>query len=395
MPDSAHARYREHLEALQSDETLLVAVNAAAAEWGWSDCGGWSRTYGRFEPDGQPYARIVFSARGNPAALCRVEVFDEPSRELQDSRLFDARPAGWMRVLPFIDDPCLPTLAGVLAVSGDTQVVRYRPFRRCTLRVSTDRGTLFAKVYPDERGARIYAESLRLHAAVRRGDLAFRVARSHRWDPVRMTLWQQALGGISLESPLAEAVAPRLARQVGEALGSLATSSVRPSEIFDASAQQTRTARYCARLSEIVPAMSQKAAALLQQLSFLSARRPLVPLAPIHGAAHPKQWLFDGATLGLVDFDRFSWGDPELDLATFVTAIEFEQGPQRAEELMAHAVRGFEAVARPMDLERLAAYRLHKHVAKAYRAAVALHPESDGKAIRILEETERRFLRAA
>ena len=210
-----------------------------------------------------------------------------------------------------------------------------------------------------------------------------------------MTLWQEALSGISLTRPLAGAAAPRLARQIGEALGSLAASSVRPSEIFDASTQQTRTARYCARLSEIVPGISERSAALLQQLSSLSACRPSMPLAPIHGAAHPKQWLFDGATLGLVDFDRLYWGEPELDLATFVTAIEFEDGPERAEELMTQAVGGFEAVARPVDLQRLAAYRLHKHVAKAYRAAVDLHARGDRKVVRILEETERRFRRAA
>src|SRR5688500_5328838 len=79
MSDSAHARYRERLEALTSDEVVLAAVNAAAvewsSEWGWDHRGRWTRTYGRFDPDGQPYALIVFSSRDNPAALCRVEVF--------------------------------------------------------------------------------------------------------------------------------------------------------------------------------------------------------------------------------------------------------------------------------------------------------------------------------
>jgi hypothetical protein len=395
MSDSGHRRYRERLEALQSDELVLVAVNVAAAEWGWDGCGQWTRTYGRFEPDGQPYALIVLSNTENTAALCRVEVFDQPPREVQGCRLFQARPAGWMRVSPFTTDPSLPTLDAVLAASADIAVVRYRPSRRCTLRVTTDTGTLFAKVYPDARGARVYNESLLLQEAVCRGDLHFRVARSERWDPVRMTLWQEPLSGISLTRPLAGAAAGRLARQLGEALGSLSASAVRPSEIFDASAQQARTARYSTRLREIVPGISRRADALLQQLSFLHARRPSLPLAPIHGAAHPKQWLFDGATLGLVDFDRLSWGEPELDVATLVTAVEFDEGPKRAEEVTEQAVQGFEAVARSMDVERLAAYRLHKHVAKAYRAAVAIHPEGDAKVMRILEETERRFPRAA
>ena len=398
MSDSAHARYRERLEALRSGEVVLAAVNAAAVEWSgeWDPdhCGRWIRTYGRFDPDGQPYALLVFSSRDNPAALCRVEVFDERSRDVQ-GRLFDAGPAGWIRVSPFTTDPCLPTLHAVLALSADIAVIRYRPFRRCTLRVSTDTRTSFAKVYPDARGQRIYDESLLLEDAVGRRELRFRVARSERWDSSRMTLWQETLSGNSLPRPLLGAAAPRLARQIGEALGSLTVSSVRPREIFDASAQQARTARYCARLSAIAPGISPMTTALLQQLSLLSARRPSMPLAPIHGAAHPKQWLVDGTTLGLVDFDRLSWGEPELDLATFVTALEFDEGAYRADELIAEAVSGFEAVARPVDLTRLHVYRLHKHVAKAYRAAVDLHPHGDRKMMRILEEAERRLVKAA
>jgi Phosphotransferase enzyme family len=393
MPDSAHARYRERLEALQSDERLLAGVNATVATWGWDQRGRWTRTYGRFDPGNQPYALIVFSSADNPAALCRVEVFDEPSRDPQE-QLIETGPAEWIRVSPFTTDPCLPTLDAVLAGSADVAVVRYRPFRRCTLRVSTEGHTVFAKVYPDARGQRIYDESRLLQEAAGRGELRFRVARSKRWDAVQMTLWQETLSGIPLPRRLVGAAAPRFARQIGEAIGSLAVSSVRPSEIFDAGAQQARTARYCARLTAIAPDISPKVTALLQQLSCLSERQAPMPLAPIHGAAHPKQWLFDGATLGLVDFDRLSWGEPELDLATFATAIEFEEGPERGEALIAHAVSGFEAVSRPVDLARLDAYRLHKHVAKAYRAAVDLHPHGDRKMMRILEEAERRFVGA-
>ena len=36
---------------------------------------------------------------------------------------------------------------------------------------------------------------------------------------------------------------------------------------------------------------------------------------PVHGAPHQHQWLADGQRLGLIDFDRFALGDPELDLA--------------------------------------------------------------------------------
>ena len=48
---------------------------------------------------------------------------------------------------------------------------------------------------------------------------------------------------------------------------------------------------------------------------------------PIHGDLAAGQWVFDGSRLGLIDFDDFASGDSELDVATFLAELEFEDRP--------------------------------------------------------------------
>ena len=210
------------------------------------------------------------------------------------------------------------------------------------------------------------------------------------------TLWQEAVEGVSLPSALTTETCSRLASQVGRALASLSRSSVRPRATFDAEAQQLRTRHYVDGLRHAVPAATSVAEALLAHAIEVASQVDAKPLRPVHGAPHPKQWLLthDGY-LGLVDFDRFSLGEPELDVATFVAAFDFDGDARTAERVAAQCQLAFESVAGRLDARRLAAYRLHKHLAKAYRAARAVHPDGDAKALRILAAAARRMGREA
>ena len=74
-------------------------------------------------------------------------------------------------------------------------MVRYRPYRRCTLRVE-DRGTVrFAKVFADNRGQRIHAAGLALWALGRTGELPFAVPRPTTYSPRTRTAWQEEVAG--------------------------------------------------------------------------------------------------------------------------------------------------------------------------------------------------------
>src|SRR5688572_26993016 len=135
MIDSAHARYRERLAALAGDALPLAAIEAAEARRGAGPPRGWARTYGRFEPDSAPYVTLLFETIDAPQQIARVDVFERcPAAEGHAETVLHDTTAGWLRVTPFPLDPALPTLPAVLDGPGRPTVVRYRPYRRCTLR---------------------------------------------------------------------------------------------------------------------------------------------------------------------------------------------------------------------------------------------------------------------
>ncbi|MDQ3475668.1 MAG: hypothetical protein M3492_04810 [Actinomycetota bacterium] len=63
---------------------------------------------------------------------------------------------GVLHVRAFPDDPQLPMLATVVAGSPQVRVVRYRPRERCTLRIGSDAGTSWVKVFAGMEGQPIH-----------------------------------------------------------------------------------------------------------------------------------------------------------------------------------------------------------------------------------------------
>jgi hypothetical protein len=94
------------------------------------------------------------------------------------------------------------------------------------------------------------------------------------------------------------------------------------------------------------------------------------------------QWLVDGSgRLGLVDFDRYALGEPELDVATFLVELETES-PRAVgmAELAAAIDAGFRAAGARLDPDRLALWTAHKRLAKVARTAAALRPDAAARA---------------
>ena len=106
----------------------------------------------------------------------------------------------------------------------------------------------------------------------------------------------------------------------------------------------------------------------------------------MHGALHVAQWLATGESrLGLLDFDCFALGDRELDAGTFVADLD-ALNPERfpVETLREAFLDGYAAVAGALDLSLLEAYRTHKRLAKALKAARDVRPDGDRRAARRL-----------
>ena len=350
-----------------------------------SHTGVWVRTYGRFHPDADPFGTLLFERPATahaPQSIALVTVHT-------DADLRADVAAGWQSfgsvalcVRFFPDDEAMPSIATVLASARAATVVRYRPLRRCTIRVEQPDGARYAKVFPDVTGARIHADALHLQAMAVRGELGFDVAAPVRWDEETRTLWQHAVPGVPAAPQLFGTDGAAMARRMGAAAASLVRSRVRPTERFDASAQINRTRRYAAELTRRVPALGDEIDRLLDRLGRLPAGAT-PGLRPIHGAPHPHQWLVHEDRLGLVDFDRLALGDAEMDVATFLGELETEDElGAPLESLTGEFLDAYQSRAGRLDHHRLLWYRAHKRLAKALRSVRSLRVDGDARSAR-------------
>ena len=364
---SAHGRFRSRLAALASDEAAHSALGA----------NGWRRTFGRFTPGSPSYATLVYERDGEPQELVRMEVFEHrptgPASPVES--------VGWVALARFPSDPLLTTLPGVLDRLDGMRVVRYRPGRRCTVRVDGS-PPRYLKVFVDERCARIHADAEALWRASRRGELRFAVARPIGCERDVRAVWQEAVPGVPLAHAIAETDGAELAARVGAAAASLTNARLRPANVHDAGAQLARGERTHAQLLALVPDCEALLSEVVARVAGLHAAAPPSRPRPIHGAPHLPQWLDDGEALGLVDFDRHGLGDPELDAATLVASFEDDLGRP---DLRGRVLEAYEDVAGPLRPGLVAAYRTQRRLAKALGAARSIRPDGDERARQRLE----------
>jgi hypothetical protein len=325
----------------------------------------WTRVYGRTQ--GSNRATLVYEPEsGADEAMC-VTIGG------------DGTCVGGLRnvsAFAWFEDPALPALAGLRARHKGLRSIRYRPGKRCTLKLETER-PLFIKCVADDRGRNINADARVLDQARRQGMLGFSVARPAGWLPGLKVIAQHVVAGQPVVPRIWEDMS--LAARLGEANASIAAAPLMLTARFTYDDQMRRTAKYAGRLAKRVAGAEAHLQVLMEQLGTVM---PGDADRPIHGAPHAHQWLEGPEGIALVDFDRLSLGDPELDVATFIAEADFEDAPGARQAAAAYAA-AFEAVW-PINADLLRAYRAHKHIAKALRTASAIRIDSDARSLAIL-----------
>jgi Phosphotransferase enzyme family len=380
-----HARFGDALTLLGDVDAVVAKLDGAddQPEW-WPAGASWKRTFGRFEPDRPAMATLSLERIDGPQTIVLVKVYAEQAPETSGVWAVPLAGVGTAHVRRFPDDPSLPTLARVVDAPG-VQIVRYRPEKRCTLRVDGADGPEWVKVFTDDRGAGIHRATVALWDAAQRGQLEVAVAPPVRFDAATRSVWQGHVAGTMITKRLFSEEGPALARRLGAALGSIASITATPELRFDGAVQLDRSRRYAETIRRVIPELSAQLDAVVQGLERLHASAQ-GRARPIHGAPHPEQWLDDDGALGLIDFDRFSLGDPELDITTFQAEVDFERLPGALRDEINAAFRdGYEHRAGALDARLLIAYRTHKRLAKVLRSARALRPDGDVRAARHLE----------
>ena len=334
---------------------------------------GWRNTYARRDAGVPASAQFVWEREGDLPLRVVTKV---------DSEI------GF--VAEFADcDPALPTLRAVLRAFPDARVVRYRPQKRCTL-VATCPETgerLYLKVLADERGQQI-CESGRALWEVS-SQLAFRVAPVRFWKPELRLLAHGEVAGAPAFNTLMSDAGAELAAKIGAALATLARAPLICTLADAVEDQNARTTKYLKRLKKMIGGETE----ILRDVTAQFAQRALQfgseEAFVLHGAPHPHQWLTSASGPGLIDFDRLSAGPRELDVATFLAELDFESiKPGRHTALEAAFIGAYEHVSGPLDPAQLCVYRAHKHVAKALRAALSLHPDCEVRARQALASAQ-------
>jgi hypothetical protein len=386
---SAHTCYATRLAALRADEAFLPPVLRVSESLGLPACDGrLQRDYARFHPHREPFATLVLRIPGEPEPLLRVEAHDAQPTARGGREAVVASDAGWLRVTPFPGDPALGSLPALLAHPGRHTVVRYRPYRRCTVRFDDAKGSAYAKVFAERCGRRMSDDGAHLWAAAERGQLRFAVPRPERYDPAVRTLWQSCVAGRPVGEELKRGEGTALALRMGRALASLAKAELAPRRLMTAAVMLSRSARVGRILSSSVPDVERDVDELLAKLrdAHAAAGAGRFPLAPVHGNPHAGQWVGDEGRLGLVDFDGLAAGHAELDAAAFLADLEFED-PARVsvERLCVAFLAGYREGGVALDAGLIAVHRAHRRLAKALRVAGSLRPDGDARAGRHLK----------
>ncbi|MEK7266412.1 MAG: phosphotransferase, partial [Pseudomonadota bacterium] len=259
--------------------------------------------------------------------------------------------------------------------------------KRCTFSGAGDDGRkVFVKSFADERAEDLWRDALSLADAADRGAFGFEIAAPVWFDPGANALALAALNGVNAAPLLRGNDGETHAISIARALATILLSGVVTRAAFDAADQLARTRKYAKRFKKCAPQLSPTIERFLHTLDGDDLHNNQAPeLLPVHGAPHPQQWLIDGDRLGLVDFDRFGLGHVELDAATFVAELDFENMPAtRRNNIGAAFVDEYKRHLNAFDDRVFMIFRAHKHFAKAFKTAIAIRPDRIDRAEAIL-----------
>jgi aminoglycoside phosphotransferase (APT) family kinase protein len=224
-----------------------------------------------------------------------------------------------------------------------TTILRYRPGRRCTLRIDAwlrdiasgvrSQRTFFGKLYhthakaaPAYRELQLLAES----APARAGRVI--LARPAAFLPELLMILQEPVGGTPLDLLIGYVTGaaadgdPRGAAgiaQAGAALAAVHTAGLTAGRERVIATEVKRFGKRAARIAAVDPALGAQLGELATALAVGLAQLPGwgAEISVIHGDCKPNQFLIGPAGVAILDFDHCGMADPANDVGTFLATL--------------------------------------------------------------------------
>ncbi|MDZ7291885.1 MAG: aminoglycoside phosphotransferase family protein [candidate division KSB1 bacterium] len=209
----------------------------------------------------------------------------------------------------------------------DTQVVKYAPLHRCTLkhRLYFENAVdviIFSKIYSHKTDAAALFKiqrSLWNAPVCRSGELI--IPEPLFCESVMNVIFQRGINGRNLDEQLDQLDLEDTAAKIGRALAGIHQSSLEGLSPRQAEYELAECADAKAKLLELNPDYASQLAGIVTELEKRwPALTPLAP-TPIHGAFRLTQVLLVGEKIALVDFDGFLLGNPISDVGSFVAYL--------------------------------------------------------------------------
>jgi aminoglycoside phosphotransferase (APT) family kinase protein len=218
------------------------------------------------------------------------------------------------------------------AADDDSLGVQYS-FYRDDHRLAPDTVSLIGKFYADDSGARTFRVMQELTQALSqaapRSPLA--LPQALLYDPTHRFIAQQRVEGVSYRELAHRRDYRQYFRLAGQALGTLHAQEVwldPPTRLRDHLSALIQP--HPLTLAERLPAHRPLIERLLTTMGAQERSwRAQVEPAPIHRNFQPRQLFYSQGRVWVIDWDHFTNGDPALDVATFVVALQTQLSQRR------------------------------------------------------------------
>ncbi len=286
-------------------------------------------------------ARLALSAVGDETAELVFEVGAKPradgAADPSGFAVAELGARGWalndaprLDAVSILRDPdALRRIAGPALGLGpgpvEVDLLRYVPRKRAILTIARhDRpGRLYAKVARPQDADALAACFLSVDRIARTGAFAFRAPEVVAFLTDLQTVFMSEVPGQPFTDIIGRAdTAPFAA--VGTALASLHRSRLRPEGEWTIERQLDDLRRHLAGMGRALPWLAGRIDVLVARLSALAPEPLEGESRPIHGNLFGDQILWDGAEVGIVDWDRLAWGDPLYDLGRLLAHQIYE-----------------------------------------------------------------------